>query len=326
LANGVLVLNKPVGPTSHDAVERLRRRFGPAKLGHAGALDPFATGVLVMAFNQATRLSDLLGAGRKVYQARLALGRVTDTGDHTGVVVGEAPVPALERAAVEAALTSLLGERMQAPPRYSAAKHQGRPLYSYARQGVEVAKPPRPITVWEARLLDMGSDWLEFVMACSRGTYVRALGEDLARALGTLGYLTALARLESSPFRLAEAHTLDEVLDWTPKGLEERLFAPREALACGGVPELTLSDDQAWRLQRGAILSHQELLDVAPAMRSEGPFMALSPAGRLVAVLRWLVAPGEMKSGRDYETIRVFPEPGQPDAGDDASASASGAE
>lgn len=325
LADGVLVLDKPAGPTSHDAVERLRRRFGPAKLGHAGTLDPFATGVLVMAFNQATRLTDLLGAGRKVYQARLALGRATDTGDHTGQVVAEAPAPELARPAVEAALASLVGERMQAPPSYSAAKHQGRPLYAYARQGVEVAKPPRPITVHEARLLGMGPDWLEFVMACSRGTYVRALGEDLARALGTVGCLSALARLESSPFGLDEAVGLDEALDWTPAELEGRLVPPRAALARGGVPEVGLSDDQAWQLERGRILPREELLAAAPGMRTEGPFMALSPEGRLVAVLRWL-APGEGKPGRDYETIRVFPESGQPEAGDEASASALGAE
>jgi tRNA pseudouridine55 synthase len=325
LADGVLVLDKPAGPTSHDAVERLRRRFGPAKLGHAGTLDPFATGVLVMAFNQATRLTDLLGLGRKVYQARLALGRATDTGDYTGTVVDEAPVPEADRAAAEAALASLVGERMQAPPSYSAAKHQGRPLYAYARQGVEVAKPPRPITVYEARLLESGPDWLEFVIACSRGTYVRALGEDLARALGTVGCLAALARIESSPFGLAEAVGLDEAQDWTPATLEERLIAPRQALARGGVPELTLSDDLAWQIQRGRILAREELLAEAPEMQTEGPFMALSPEGRLVAVLRWL-APGQTKPGRDYETIRVFPEPGEPDPGDEASASALGAE
>lgn len=325
LADGVLVLDKPVGPTSHDVVERLRRRFGPAKLGHAGTLDPFATGVLVMAFNQATRLSDLLGAGRKVYQARLALGRATDTGDHTGAVVDEAPVPELARPAVEAALAALVGARMQAPPSYSAAKHQGRPLYAYARQGVEVAKPPRPITVHEARLLEMGPDWLEFVIACSRGTYVRALGEDLARDLGTLGTLAALARLESSPFGLEEAVGLDEALDWSPADLEGRLVSPRAALARGGVPEICLSDDLAWQLERGRILSRQELLAAAPGLSPEGPFMALAPEGRLVAVLRWL-SPGEGKPGRDYETIRVFPESGQADPGDVASASALGAE
>ncbi len=325
LTDGVLVLDKKAGPTSHDMVDSLRRRFGPAKLGHAGTLDPFATGVLVMAFNQATRLTDLLGAGGKVYRATLALGRATDTGDHTGATAAEASIPEAGRERVEAALQTLVGERQQAPPSYSAAKHQGRPLYAYARQGVEVAKPPRPITVYRARLLDLAPGRVEFTIDCSRGTYVRALGEDLARELGTVGHLAALRRLQSRPFGEEEALGLEEVLDWTPEELALRLIAPGEALARCGVPAVALDEERAWQIRRGRILPREALLGPGQESEPRGPFMAMAPDGRLVAVLRWL-EPGQARPGRDYETIRVFPEPGETGAGDEASASALGAE
>ena len=203
--SGVLVVDKPAGPTSHDVVARLRGRFGPGKIGHSGTLDPFATGVLVVAFNQATKLSDLLGAGGKKYQAGLVLGRCTDTGDLTGSETGAAPVPELDRSRVEQALAAMIGPRMQSPPAYSAAKHEGRPLYSYARDGKKVEKPPRPITIYDAALLDLRPGEIDFEMHCSRGAYIRTLGEDLAKDLGSVGHLQSLRRTASLPFGQDEA-------------------------------------------------------------------------------------------------------------------------
>ncbi len=305
-ADGVLVVDKPEGPTSHDVVARLRRRFKPAKLGHAGTLDPFASGVLVLAFNRATRLLELLGAGRKVYRGTIALGAATDTGDPTGQVVRTAPVPELERGRVEAVLAALVGARLQAPPAYSAAKHQGRPLYAWAREGVAVQKPPRRISIARAELLGMGPDWLEMEIECSRGTYVRALAEDIAAALGGEGHLSRLRREASLPFTAGQALGLDRAAGLDDDGLEDALMGASEALARCGLPAAELDEDSAWQLRQGQVL--EAGLFAAAAGGAEGQaFRVLGPDGELVAVLRWL-GPGERRPGRDYETIRVFPE------------------
>ena len=308
LEDGVLVANKAPGPTSHDVVERLRRRFKPAKLGHCGTLDPFANGVLVLAFNQATRLSSLLGASTKVYQASLRLGRSTDTGDYTGETTEEAPVPPLSPGQVAQALAEIKGLHWQSPPAFSAAKHQGRPLYAYARQGIKVDKPAKPITISEAELVELDQDLIEFKVRCSQGTYIRSLGEDLARSLDTHGHLEKLVRLESAPFTLEEA--VDEKLaqDWTPEELSGAMLKPSQALARCGVPAVSLNEDRVWQLRQGRILKREVLMSGQMAEgKDRGAFRVLSPQGELVAVLRWL-SPAEIRSGREYETIRVFPE------------------
>ncbi|MGD8561881.1 MAG: tRNA pseudouridine(55) synthase TruB [Desulfarculaceae bacterium] len=306
--DGVLIVDKHRGPTSHDAVDRLRRRFAPAKLGHAGTLDPFAEGVLLLVFNRATRLSELLGAGHKLYRGVLALGQATDSGDPTGEIVASAPVPQLSRQKAEAALKLEEGKRLQAPPPFSAAKHQGKPLYAYARRGIKVEKPPRPIEIFGAKLLDLGEDWLEFEIRCSRGTYLRSLAEDIASTLGTVGHLRTLSREESSPFTRDEAKPLKEVCDWMLEDLEDHLIGPSEALARCGLPEVNLDEDRVWEIRQGRILGREVLMAGAKegcAGRGEA-FRVVSPKGELVAVLRWL-GPGEVRPGRDYETIRVFP-------------------
>lgn len=323
-ADGVLVVDKPAGLTSHDVVERLRRRFRPSRLGHAGTLDPFATGVLVLAFNQATRLMELLGAGSKVYQASLLLGSCTDSGDLTGQITREASVPEISPEQAEAALAGLLGPRMQAPPAFSAAKHEGRALYSYARQGQVVEKPARPITVYQASLDALEAGRIDFTLRVSRGTYLRSLGEDLAAALGTVGHLGALCRRASEPFSLAEAASLEQALAWDDLELEANLLTASAALERCGVPQVSLDEELAWQVRQGRQIP-------APLLWGEnrepvaGPLRVLDQAGQLVAVLRWL---GEQASGsgRPYETIRVFPETGNPGSGRNASASALGAE
>lgn len=327
LADGVLFIDKPAGPTSHDVVERLRRRLVPERVGHTGTLDPFATGLLVLAFNQATRLSELLGAGSKLYRAELALGQATDTGDRTGQVVAEAPVPELAAAAVTAALKAQEGQRMQAPPAYSAAKHQGRPLYAYARDGVQVQKPPRPITVHRAELVALEPEAITFDMLCSRGTYVRTLGEELARALGSVGHLRALRRLASCPFTVEEAIGLELAQDLEPEELARRLAPLPAVLDRCGLPVAELDEERAWWLRQGRVLPREILLGHPRGEHAAGrPFQVRDQAGGLVAVLRWL-GPDEARPERDYETIRVFPEAGQTDRGElQPSASAHGAE
>lgn len=323
--DGILVVDKPEGPTSHDVVAALRRRFKPAKLGHSGTLDPFASGVLVLAFNQATRLAEMWGAGEKVYRGVLALGRSTDTGDPTGETSAEAAVPELALEQVQEALQGLVGQRMQSPPAYSAAKHQGRPLYSYARAGQEVKKPPRPITVHAAVLHGLDAEHIDFELTCSRGTYVRSLAEDLARELGSVGHLSALRRLASRPFEVEESLTLEEAMDLEPRELAHSLLDTSQALARCGLPAVEVDDDLAWQLRQGRILRPTELSEPGSKPRPGLAFRVLGAQGELVAVLRWL-EPGSGKSGRSYENIRVFPERSDERGGHQASASAMGAE
>jgi tRNA pseudouridine55 synthase len=309
-ADGVLVIDKSSGPTSHDVVERLRRRFKPGKLGHTGTLDPMATGVLVLAFNQTTRLSNLLGAGRKIYRGRLALGAATDTGDRQGEVIEQAAVPELSREVVEKALTDMVGPRQQKPPAYSAAKHQGRPLYAYARQGVKVDKPAKDIVIYQATLLGMDPEGLDLEITCSRGTYVRSLGEELAVQLGTVGHLESLCREESRPFTRQEALQLQQALDMEPEELAAAMIDPSSALARCGLPASRLDADRSWQIQHGRLLPPAVFLaDADPGLDLAESFRVLNQEGDLIAVLRWL-PPESRRSGKSYETIRVFPSGG----------------
>lgn len=326
--DGVLVVDKPAGPTSHDVVAALRGRFRPAKVGHAGTLDPFATGVLVLAFNQATRLMELLGSGQKVYRGVLALGAATDTGDPTGRVTEEAPVPELNSAAVARALAGMVGDQLQEPPAFSAAKHNGKPLYAYARQGVSIKKPPRPITIHRAELLGLADGRIEFEITCGRGTYIRALAVELARALGTVGHLVSLRRTVSAPFSEAQAVSFDQATGVSDDELRQMLLGCSEALAQCGLPAVRLDDELTWQVRQGRILDRGALLAGARdqnIVAEAKAFRVLSPGGELAAVFRWL-EPGQRKPGRDYETIRVFPERSPRRAGAEASSRACTAE
>ena len=267
-----LVIDKPVDLTSHDVVAILRAVTGAKKVGHTGTLDPFATGVLPLALGPVTRLIQYLDEDLKVYEALIQLGAATDTGDPTGVVIREAPVPPLVRAEVEAVLAGFLGIRMQEPPRHSAVKVRGRPLYSYARAGEEMRAAPRPIRVDSIEILTMEGDQLGVRITCGRGTYARVLAEEIGQALGTEGHLAALARARSGPFSSADAIGLDKVseivsglADWSralrrPKDGSERIpWRPREEVWEGLRPHL---------ISPAAALSHLPEVQLPLALRA----------------------------------------------------------
>ena len=205
-ATGVYLLDKPAGLTSFDVVRRVRRALGMKKVGHAGTLDPFATGLLVVcAGRPATREISRLMATEKVYLATLALGRETDTGDPEGRVVAERPVTLPDRAALEEVMASFTGRIMQRVPAYAAVKHKGRPLYHYARQGITVEKEPRPVTIHAIEIVDVAGARLQIRVRCGKGTYIRVLAEDIGRKLGCLAHLAALRRLTVGPFSVEDA-------------------------------------------------------------------------------------------------------------------------
>ena len=223
MISGFLVVDKPAGITSHDVVSVLRAMLGIKKIGHTGTLDPFATGVLPMAIGPSTRLIQFLDESRKVYDARVQLGRRTDTGDLTGTVQDERPVPDLELGAVSASLQEFVGDRMQTPPAYSAVKVDGKALYKYAREGQAVTAKARPIRIHSMDALNVGQDWVDVRVVCSRGTYVRVLAEEIGEMLGTVGHLSALRRTASGPFSLDGSVGFPELAtvaadrtDWKP--------------------------------------------------------------------------------------------------------------
>lgn len=212
--DGFLLLDKPVGLSSAACVARVKRILGAKKAGHTGTLDPFATGLLPIALGKATKAIPHLPKVKKVYEATLKLGEETDTLDSEGAVIDTQAVPVLSAPAIEAAMAAFMGSQEQIPPLYSAIKLKGKPLYHYARKGktAGIELRPRAITISGFSLQTWESPLLSFQVSCSPGTYVRALGRDLARALGTCGYLVALRRLESDGFFLKDAVSLEALM------------------------------------------------------------------------------------------------------------------
>lgn len=274
--DGILLLDKPVGLSSNQALQRVRRLYRAAKAGHTGSLDPLASGVLPVCFGQATKVSGLLLDADKSYRARLALGARTTTGDAEGEIVERAPVPSLTRERVEAALAGLTGPQDQLPPMYSALKRDGRPLYELAREGIEVPREPRRIVVYRLELLDFAGDALEFEVNCSKGTYVRTLGEDVARALGTSGHLAALRRTAVAAFEGRAFHTLAdlEALAGDEPALD-RLLLPVDA-ALQGWPAVQLDGAGELDFRHGRA--------AACAASVPGPSRVYGPAGALLGL------------------------------------------
>lgn len=209
--DGILLLDKPEGLTSNAALQRVRRAFRARKAGHTGSLDPLASGLLPICLGQATKTSGLLLDADKTYRVRIDLGTRTTTGDRAGDVAETMPVPALERPAVQHAVEGFLGETTQVPPMFSALKHRGERLYRLARRGIEVERPPRRVTIRRLDVVTVGPASIELDVVCSKGTYVRTLAEDLARALGTVGHVASLRRLALGPFDGSGMRTLDAV-------------------------------------------------------------------------------------------------------------------
>lgn len=209
--DGIVLLNKPEGVTSNGLLQQVRRVYNAKKAGHTGALDPFATGLLPICLGEATKISGLLLDSDKRYIATLQLGLETDSGDKDGNPLKTIAVPALSKAMLETVFSQFEGDVMQVPPMYSALKHQGKPLYEYARKGIHIERAARPIHIYELKLIDFENTVVRFEVLCSKGTYVRTLGEDIAKALGTVGHLTGLHRTQTGALTGDEMATLEEI-------------------------------------------------------------------------------------------------------------------
>lgn len=255
--DGIVLLDKPPGASSTGALQRVRRLLRAAKAGHAGTLDPMATGMLPLCFGQATKASGSLLGATKAYRACVSLGTATDTGDAEGKAVEERPVPILGRAQVLAVFDSFHGAGSQVPPMHSALKHQGRPLYELARRGEAVPRAPRPIRIERLDLVRLDPGAIEFQVVCSKGTYVRVLGEDIARRLGTVGHLSALRRLWVEPFEDDPMVSLGEIERWAATDSPDPATAPwllPVDAAFRNLPRLVLGPEDALHLRQGQVV------------------------------------------------------------------------
>ena len=237
--NGILNINKPEGWTSQDVVAKLRGRLHIRRVGHTGTLDPMATGVLPVCFGKATRIIEYYDDDFKTYEAEMKLGMVTDTLDITGTVLETKPVDVSEEDVIQA-IDSFRGWITQIPPKYSALKVNGKPLYKYAREGVEVEIKSRKIYVADIQAMEvnLGENRILFRVTCSKGTYIRTICDDIGKKLGCGGTMTALQRTQSGCFRVEDARTLPEILEMTDEELERCVIPMDETLVHLGRIEL----------------------------------------------------------------------------------------
>jgi tRNA pseudouridine55 synthase len=298
--DGVLIIDKPVGLTSHDVVARVRRIFKVKRVGHTGTLDPFATGVLVILVGRATRLAQFLSGAEKEYEAVIRFGYATETGDATGARLKDARAQDAEQASAQAwseseineALAGLRGEIEQVPPMYSAKKVQGRKLYELARRGIEIERAAARVIIHELEAVRVngallrpnrdGTVELSLRVVCSAGTYVRTLAESIGERLGTRAHLSALRRTRAGDFRIEKACHLDDLKAKAEAGLEPKEFLLPLDAALSGLPFVHLTADEARRALQGIALSFDAGTKVG--WRTGEPVRMRDAAGHLLAV------------------------------------------
>lgn len=282
MPSGILLLDKPSGLSSNAALQRVRRLFHGEKAGHAGSLDPLATGMLPICLGEATKIAGAIVAGAKRYRFTVALGQRTATADTEGEVTEEAAVPELTRARIEGVLEGFRGPRTQVPPMYSALKQGGAPLYRLARAGLTVERSARAIELYELKLLALEPRSLELETRCSKGTYVRVLAEEIAAACGTVGHVSALRRLSVEPFGTEPMQTLESLERTCAAGGEAPLLPADYPLR--HLPAVHLAAADAARLRQG-----QAVAAAVPAAKDlaagEPPHLRLyDEAGRFLGV------------------------------------------
>jgi tRNA pseudouridine55 synthase len=257
--SGVLLLDKPIGITSNQALQITKRLFNASKAGHTGTLDPLATGLLPVCFGEATKFSSALLGANKTYTATLKLGYISSTGDADGEISVAGDVN-LTSKQVKLALQSLTGKIMQTPPMYSALKHQGRPLYTYARKGIEIERKPREITIYDLQVVALEENRMDILVKCSTGTYIRTLAEDLGKILGCGGaYVTSLNRSVIGNLNLSNAYTLDMLKSMSYAQFEACLH-PTDSLL-HNLPAVFMNKTDSKRLLHGQIVTDTALVN-----------------------------------------------------------------
>lgn len=309
MMDGILILDKAPGKTSQQAVSEVKRILGVRKAGHAGTLDPLATGVLSLCLNEATKLAQFLSQDDKEYRATMLLGVATDTMDIEGQITGRRE-PEVDEARIRQALQTFTGEISQAPPRYSAVKYKGKPLYHWARKGIDISLPPRTVKVYSSILEAIDLPYVHFRVACSKGTYIRSLCADIGERLGCGGCLAALRRLRSGCFALEAAVSLEEI----PAGERKEVLAAKLIPLSEGLKQMAVIEiggDLAGRIREGCQPDGNSLRDYHIPSLADGDMVKfLTPNGRLVAVARILCASDQLTAGEmgqpAVRILRVF--------------------
>ncbi len=311
--NGVLIIDKPQGPTSFWIVQHVRRKLRVKRVGHTGTLDPAASGVLPVCVGNATKIARFITAGNKVYEGIIRLGVETDTYDLAGKVVASRPVPPdLDEALIKSKVRSYTGRVLQTPPPFSAVKHQGRPLYKLARKGIVIKKEPRPVEIFSFDILKTEFPDLHFRIHCTKGTYVRSLAHELGRDLGTGACLAKLCRTKSGPFSIEQALSVEKFDQLADEGRISQALIPVHS-ALDHIPEVKISQGLARDLGFGKSISQGIIMDL---LTSQGikpakgiPFLRLvlgeEPplrGGGLVSVVPW----PEEDSGIEQIPLRPF--------------------
>jgi tRNA pseudouridine55 synthase len=296
--NGIVVLDKPAGISSAGVVARVKKMFQARKVGHAGTLDPEATGVLICCLNGATRIAQFLLGGDKTYDAELVLGVATDTQDATGAIVERQPLGSIDEARVRAVAGGFVGTITQVPPVYSALKHKGTPLYKLARRGKAVEKPPRSVRIHRLEIRAIRLPSVRFTVACSSGTYIRTLCADIGRALGCGGHLKRLRRTVCGGFKVEAAWDLERLARWQEKGrLAESVISMHAALPL--LPTVVAEADLAHKIVHGTPLVETDF-NVRPQVSDQGIFKVVDQSQRLIAVM------GESQTPGGYNYCCVF--------------------
>jgi tRNA pseudouridine55 synthase len=281
--NGILVIDKPAGPTSFEVVRQVRSLLSVEKAGHTGTLDPSATGVLPVCLGSATKIAGLISETRKSYDAVIRLGVETDTQDAAGKTIAESPVPTLSASLLESALSRFRGAYHQIPPMFSAVKMRGKRLYELARAQEEVDRQPRPVEVYQLLLRDFSASEISISLTCSKGFFVRALAHELGKALGCGGHLKALRRTATGPFTLEQALALAQLTALAAEAGGREAIAARMIsanLALAHLPVLTVSVDDARRVTHGVPIECPPGTGKVRVLAPDGTLLAIAELGK----------------------------------------------
>ena len=293
--DGVLLLDKATGLSSNSALQQARRLYRAEKAGHTGVLDPLATGLLPVCFGQATKFAQYLLDADKAYIATLSLGQATDTGDAEGNIIATSHTE-ISQAEFQVACQQHLGAQQQLPPMYSALKHQGKPLYQYARQGIDIQRQPRNIHIHDIQILRFQFPEAQISVQCSKGTYIRTLAEDIAKQLNTYAHLTALRRTATAGFDIAQTHTLD-ALAALSEAERDALLLPCDALV-RHLPCIDADNEAARKLRFGQTAPYTP----NGSLKSNTPLRAYDENGVFIGLAAYFSHYGSLKAIRLMNT------------------------
>ena len=306
--NGIIVIDKPAGKTSHDVVQEVKKTLGAKKVGHTGTLDPLATGVLPVCINEGTKLAQFFNLDRKEYRATVLLGVTTDTYDVEGKIIAEVS-PCVDKADIARALLSLIGTKQQVPPPYSAVKYRGQPLYKWARKGMNIVTLPRTIEIYHISLEEIILPYVTFSVACSKGTYIRSLCLEIGEMLGCGACLAGLRRIKSGHYSEKEALTLTGVAEQERKeALAKHLIPLADALP--DLPVICVDKRLAEKIRQGYQPVFDSLFPDHIPFLAAGDVLRLKQEHELVAIARMLYQPHNLPElagqERAVEILRVF--------------------